>query len=195
MKTPPLKHLVILGLFLLTRSAAAAPLELSELQDLSFQAGQLFRQANDLSQTDPVQARQFYQQAVLYYQKIIDQGKIANGYLYYNIANAYLLTRISATPEKPKLLQNYPNPFNPETWIPFQLSEDSSVRVDIYNLSGHLIRRLNLGYRSTGWHISREQAVYWDGKNSAGESVASGIYFYKLQAGDFVAAGKMIAVK
>ncbi len=112
-----------------------------------------------------------------------------------HIANAYLLTRISATPEKPKLLQNYPNPFNPETWIPFQLSEDSSVRVDIYNLSGHLIRRLNLGYRSTGWHISREQAVYWDGKNSAGESVASGIYFYKLQAGDFVAAGKMIAVK
>ena len=89
------------------------------------------------------------------------------------------------------LLQNYPNPFNPETWIPFHLKNDASVSVRIYSISGQLIRALNLGHRDAGIYVSRSKAAYWDGKNEAGEEVASGIYFYSITTGDFSATGKM----
>ncbi len=111
------------------------------------------------------------------------------------LTRAYLLTRFSAMPEKARLLQNYPNPFNPETWLPFQLSGDSLVTFDIYDLSGHLIRHLDIGYRSAGWHISKDQAAYWDGRNNAGEEVSSGVYFYCLRTGDFSAQRKLAIAK
>jgi alkaline phosphatase len=93
------------------------------------------------------------------------------------------------------LLQNYPNPFNPETWIPFQLEEDTEVKIVIYNTIGELIRKIDLGQKSTGIYINQDRAVYWDGKNEVGEQVTSGIYFYTIHAGKYTATGKMLMVK
>jgi len=103
-----------------------------------------------------------------------------------------LLTKI---PEHPALLQNYPNPFNPETWIPFQLAKPADVTLRIYNLSGQVIRKIDIGYKPAGTYTSSRKAIYWDGRNNFGERVASGIYFYAIKAGSFNEARKMIVVK
>jgi hypothetical protein len=101
----------------------------------------------------------------------------------------------AVAPELSALLQNYPNPFNPETWIPFQLMESGEVSIFIYSVEGKLIRELKLGYKPYGIYASRDRALYWDGKNEAGEFVASGIYFYAIQTGDFKATRKMTISK
>ena len=98
-------------------------------------------------------------------------------------------------PDKTVLLANYPNPFNPETWIPYQLSEPAEVTVTIYAANGAVVRMLDLGHRRAGSYESRHRAAYWDGRNAAGESVASGVYFYTLSAGDFSATRKMVIRK
>ena len=93
------------------------------------------------------------------------------------------------------LYQNYPNPFNPETWIPYYLAKDSHVTINIHNIHGTLVRSMNLGYQLSGAYLSKSKAVYWDGYNSAGEPVSSGIYFYTLMTDDFIATKRMIILK
>jgi hypothetical protein len=106
-----------------------------------------------------------------------------------------VLDASNSVPKKPRLLANYPNPFNPETWIPYELEEDGHVLIRIYNATGHLVRVLNLGHKPAGFYTSRDRACYWNGENEAGERVASGIYFYTIQAGDFTATRKMVMSK
>ena len=98
-------------------------------------------------------------------------------------------------PEETALLHNYPNPFNPETWIPYQLAEPAEVALTIYNMNGQPVRRLALGHQAAGMYRSRSRAVYWDGRNHLGESVASGLYFYTLTAGEFSATRRMLILK
>ena len=98
-------------------------------------------------------------------------------------------------PKETALLANYPNPFNPETWIPYELAEPADVSVRIYSVNGSLVRRLSLGHQAAGMYRSRSRSAYWDGKNELGESVASGVYFYTLTAGDFTATRKMLIRK
>ena len=98
-------------------------------------------------------------------------------------------------PEKTAVFANYPNPFNPETWIPYQLAEHADVTLRIYSINGKLIRTLAIGYQPAGLYQYRSRAVYWDGRNALGESVASGLYFYTLTAGDFTATRKMLIKK
>jgi hypothetical protein len=102
---------------------------------------------------------------------------------------------IEILPEKTALLPNYPNPFNPETWIPYQLTEDTEVVVHIYDITGRQINTLWLGYQPAGFYLSRSKAAYWNGKNAMGEKVANGVYFYTLQAGNFIATRRMVIVK
>ena len=102
---------------------------------------------------------------------------------------------VSLTPGETKLLANYPNPFNPETWIPFRLAEDAFVTLTVYDGSGQVIRKLDVGYRSAATYESQSKAVYWDGKNGLGERVASGVYFYTLTTGDYSATRKMVILK
>ena len=97
--------------------------------------------------------------------------------------------------DRTSLLRNYPNPFNPETWIPYQLAAPADVTLTIYGVNGQLVRQLALGHQPAGVYRSKSRAAYWDGKNNQGESVASGLYFYTLQAGDFTATGKMLILK
>ena len=94
-----------------------------------------------------------------------------------------------------ELLSNYPNPFNPETWIPFRLAEDADVTLTIYDVSGKEVRSLDIGHSKAGVYESRDKAIYWDGKNDLGESVASGVYFYHLSAGDYKATKQMVILK
>ena len=114
-----------------------------------------------------------------------------------DLANAVLSVSLDSIgkPVQNQLLQNYPNPFNPETWIPYQLSEDSSVSVSIYDTTGQLIRTLPLGFQSAGFYNSRERAAYWDGRNTLGERVASGIYFYQLTTPSFQQTRRLVIVK
>ena len=98
-------------------------------------------------------------------------------------------------PKEMALLANYPNPFNPETWIPYELAETAEVTVSIYAADGKLVRTLALGQLPAGIYQSRSRAAYWDGRNVQGEPVASGVYFYTLQAGDFSATRKMLIRK
>ena len=102
---------------------------------------------------------------------------------------------VALTPKETALLPNYPNPFNPETWLPYQLAEPAYVNISIYAADGKLIRTLALGYQSAGIYESRNRAAYWDGRNTLGEPVASGVYFYTLTAGDFTATRKMLIKK
>ncbi|MFQ6044582.1 MAG: T9SS type A sorting domain-containing protein, partial [Candidatus Poribacteria bacterium] len=98
-------------------------------------------------------------------------------------------------PEITVLLPNFPNPFNPETWIPYQLTESASVVIRIYNVSGQLVRILDIGHRQPGFYIDKMDAAYWDGCSESGERVASGVYFYQLEAGKFSATRKMTNIK
>ena len=114
-----------------------------------------------------------------------------------HLANAVLSVRLDSIgqPEQNLLLQNYPNPFNPETWIPYQLSEDSSVSISIYDTTGQLVRTLSLGFQSAGFYNSQGRAAYWDGRNALGERVASGIYFYQLTTPAFQQTRRLVIVK
>ena len=80
------------------------------------------------------------------------------------------------TPESYSLSQNFPNPFNLETQIHFKLSEAAQVKINIFDLTGEMIRTILNERKSSGDHI-----LTWDGLNDKGERVASGVYFYKLE--------------
>ena len=98
-------------------------------------------------------------------------------------------------PAETELLRNYPNPFNPETWIPYHLSEDADVKLTIYDINGEVVRDIDVGHQTAAKYDTRSKAIYWDGRNRFGEQVASGIYFYHLQAGDFSGTRKMVILK
>jgi len=93
-------------------------------------------------------------------------------------------------PARSALLGNYPNPFNPTTTIKFALSEDSYVSLDIYNIKGERVRTLVQENLTAQYH-----SILWNGLDSSGKQVSSGIYFYKMKAGKFVSNRKMILLK
>ncbi len=93
-------------------------------------------------------------------------------------------------PEGFGLLQNYPNPFNPQTEIAYSLPEGSNVKLEIYNVLGQKVKVLVDEYQSAG-----TKKVVWDGRNENGEKVSSGIYFYRLDAGNYVQTKKMSLLK
>jgi hypothetical protein len=98
----------------------------------------------------------------------------------------------AATPSSDvySLSQNYPNPFNPTTTIDYSLRDRSQVTLKIYNVAGQLIRTLVNDAKTAGAHT-----ISWDGRNNAGQTVSSGVYFYRLQAKEFVQTRKMVLLK
>jgi len=101
-----------------------------------------------------------------------------------------VLDVIIFNPSKYKLLQNYPNPFNPNTTIMFEIPENSDIRLNIYDLNGHLVRDLFNGYKAAGIH-----SCTWNGKDEAGKTVSNGIYLYRIKSGQFTQTRKMILAK
>jgi hypothetical protein len=86
--------------------------------------------------------------------------------------------------------QNYPNPANPETQIQYTLSVPGKVQVQVYNISGQLVRAFDMGYLQPG-----NYSVTWDGRRHDGLPVASGVYFYKIQAGLHSVTNRMVLLK
>ena len=133
----------------------------------------------------------------------------------YNDSAIYIAHQIRISPEadKPKavqsndkrpviwgklktaLFQNYPNPFNPETWIPYQLSQETPVQIKIYNAPGELVRQMDMGIQPAGQYIDRQYAAYWDGRNEQGELVSSGVYWYHLHTADTHLTKQLVILK
>lgn len=93
-------------------------------------------------------------------------------------------------PDAFALHQNYPNPFNPTTTIEYDLPKSSTVRLDIYNVTGQKVRTLHSGQLGAG-----HQSMEWDGRDGSGRRVSSGIYLYRLTADEFVRTRKMMLLK
>ncbi|MDE0044193.1 MAG: T9SS type A sorting domain-containing protein, partial [Candidatus Poribacteria bacterium] len=97
--------------------------------------------------------------------------------------------------KKNALFQNYPNPFNLETWIPYRLTVPSLGRINIYDVTGHNVRTLQIGMRQEGDYVNQDYAAYWDGRDEIGEPVAAGLYFYQLETDAFSATRRMVILK
>ena len=93
-------------------------------------------------------------------------------------------------PTKYALLHNYPNPFNPETHIRYELPEQTNIKIEIYDVTGSLVRTLVNKQQPAGRY-----EVIWDGKNSQGNQVVSGLYFYKMITTQYTHVKKMMLVK
>ena len=89
-----------------------------------------------------------------------------------------------------KVKGNHPNPFNPETTIAYELSADRQVTLSIYDVDGSLVRTLIDDLQAAGL-----QSAVWDGRDLAGQRVASGTYFYRIDAGEESETRKMVMVK
>ncbi len=92
--------------------------------------------------------------------------------------------------QKPLLMKNYPNPFNPETTIRFAISQADRVQIEIFNIKGEKVRTLVDNEFSAGEH-----AITWDGTNDNQQSVASGIYLYRMKTANHHDTRKMILMK
>ena len=91
------------------------------------------------------------------------------------------------------LHQNYPNPFNPSTTIAYEIPSDVGevdVHLTIYDMRGRLVRQLVEGER----HPGRYEAQ-WDGRNDRGVEVESGVYFFRLTAGNYLSTRKLVVMK
>gem|GEM_PF-4349250 len=91
-------------------------------------------------------------------------------------------------PSASLLGQSFPNPSIDSCWIPFQLSMDSDeCIVDIYNIIGQKVKTIDIGPREAGYYTEAKQgsAIFWDLRNDRGDRVATGLYFYRLKAGEF----------
>jgi hypothetical protein len=96
----------------------------------------------------------------------------------------------SIVPDRYSLSQNFPNPFNPSTGISFALKADAKVTLTVFNVLGQQVRTLVDEYMPAGNHT-----ITWDGRVADGTTAASGIYFYRIQANDFVDTRKMTLLK
>jgi len=93
-------------------------------------------------------------------------------------------------PRKFALYENYPNPFNPSTTIKYDLAKAAKVTLKVYNMLGQEIATLVNGSQEAGRYD-----VNWNGKNNLGESVGSGVYVFRIEAGDRVVSKKMLLIK
>jgi len=93
-------------------------------------------------------------------------------------------------PAQFELFQNYPNPFNPETHIQYVIPKDEQVRIRIYDMQGQLVRTIVNERKAAGTY-----SVNWNAHDDNGCKVTSGVYFYRIDAGEFTMTKKMILMK
>ncbi len=120
---------------------------------------------------------------------------VGDGTIYPYLIRAYVsfptsVVPIELLPQNFSLEQNYPNPFNPTTQIKFNLPKQSEVSLKIYDMLGREVASLVNGEMNAGTHL-----LTWDGKDNSGNLVASGVYFYRITAGEFVDTKKMVLVR
>ncbi len=100
------------------------------------------------------------------------------------------ITKRPSVPKSIQLFQNYPNPFNPGTTITFALGKSSFVSLEIYNSLGERVKGLIQKKFSDGYH-----SVNWDGKDSFGNDLPSGIYLYRIKTNYFSQTRKMLLLR
>jgi hypothetical protein len=109
------------------------------------------------------------------------------------IENVEVIISRDAAPELPveyALKQNYPNPFNPTTDIQFSIPQAGNVNISVYNMLGQEVRTLFAGQAERGTKVVR-----WDGRDNSGVVMPTGTYIYRMTAGSFVDAKKMMLLK
>ena len=106
------------------------------------------------------------------------------------VVNVTGINEGSIIPIISELIGNYPNPFNPTTMIKFGLHQEQKVMLVIYNIKGEIVRTLVDKEFEAGYH-----EIFWNGKSNTNETVASGVYFYMLNTGNFSQTKKMIIIK
>ena len=97
---------------------------------------------------------------------------------------------VGAAPEAFALYPNVPNPFNPTTLIKYQLREDRSVSLAVYDILGRRVKTLVDQTQQVGYY-----SITWDGCDDSGQKAAAGVYLYRLQAGSFAQTRKMALIK
>jgi hypothetical protein len=110
---------------------------------------------------------------------------------YEYIGSVSVIDIAEAIPQQYELSQNYPNPFNPTTTIAFGLPEQAQVVLEVYNVLGQRVRTLVGGDTYQAGYYQ----VVWDGRDQFGNSVSSGLYIYRLTAGEFNELRKMVFIK
>jgi N-acetylneuraminic acid mutarotase len=119
---------------------------------------------------------------------------MSDGYHFWSDSFSIVITGISETernfPMEYSLKQNYPNPFNPTTTIKYDLPNTSEVVLRIYNTLGQEVATLTNETQTAG-----EKSIVWDGRDKFGKQVSSGVYIYRLEAGDYVKSRKMVLLK
>lgn len=118
--------------------------------------------------------------------KVVDENAVKLN----NTSTEVVVDNAPVLPTTFVLEQNYPNPFNPSTIITFSVPQTSSVRIEIYNALGQRVRTLFEAQMEQG-----SDSVVWDGKDDSGAGMAAGAYIYRMTAGSFVQAHKMMLVK
>ncbi len=98
--------------------------------------------------------------------------------------------QLDIVPVTTRLYKNYPNPFNPETTISFDLPQRGKVELVVYNLKGQKVKSLINKEIDKGTH-----KIIWNGRNSQGKEVASGVYYYRLSCGNYTKTNKMVLMK
>jgi flagellar hook assembly protein FlgD len=85
---------------------------------------------------------------------------------------------------------NYPNPFNPVTTIGYTLSEEATINITVYDITGKIVNNLVNNYKSSGYN-----SIQWNATNDKGAPVSAGLYLYTIQAGEFRQTRKMVLLK
>ena len=100
--------------------------------------------------------------------------------------------KIEVIPSVSILLQSYPNPAKDLCYIPFKLSEDAEVTVEVYNITGQKVKTIEAGYKKAGLYIAKEKALSYSLQNDRGDKLSQGLYFINLRAGKYSGAGRLV---
>jgi len=114
----------------------------------------------------------------------------SGGFVFEQLGSIFMEADVNIIPETYKLYANYPNPFNPSTTVSYDLAVDGDVSLKVYNMRGELISTMVAEYQRAGSH-----SATWNGMTASGEEAASGVYFFKLEAGDFLQINKAVLLK
>jgi hypothetical protein len=113
-----------------------------------------------------------------------------DGFAFEQFGTQFMAVDVRIIPDMYVLHANYPNPFNPSTTVSYDLAIDGEVLLTVYNMRGEIMSTLVSGHQHAGSHEAT-----WNGMTDAGNEAASGVYFFKLEAGDFVQINKAVLIK
>lgn len=167
--------------------ASSAALSIQGLAHVLTSASLIYDEQNRLISAQALRAQQRVQ---LIAQNVQGQNQIVTLRVVFSAPTKVEEQTSAHAPSAFELSQNYPNPFNPSTLIRFVLPQSGPARLAVYNILGHRVRTLVEGVQKAG-----EQRIMWDGRDDDGAAVASGIYFYRLEAGGFTQTRRLTLLR